>query len=113
VTLDSGSESVDAPGAGQSSNSAFSPLKIRVFRNIWIANLVSNAGTWMIGRLQTERDKARIIEALRSASGEVDVGAWDARISGLGKRQFVLKTARSAQPSLFTTRWAMSYLTSK
>ena len=58
--------------------------------------LMSNAGTWMVGRLQTERDKARIIEALRSASGEVDVGAWDARISGLGKRQFVLKTARSA-----------------
>jgi hypothetical protein len=72
--------------------------------------LMSNAGTWMVGRLQTERDKARIIEALRSASGEVDVSEWDARISGLGKRQFVLKTARSAQPSLFTTRWAMSYL---
>ncbi len=72
--------------------------------------LMSNAGTWMVGRLQTERDKARIIEALRSASGEVDVGAWDARISGLSKRQFVLKTARSPQPSLFTTRWAMSYL---
>lgn len=72
--------------------------------------LMSNAGTWMIGRLQTERDKARIIEALRSASGEVDVGAWDARISGLGKREFVLKTARSPQPELFTTRWAMSYL---
>ncbi len=72
--------------------------------------LMSNAGTWMVGRLQTERDKARIIEALRSASGEVDVSDWDARISGLGKRQFVLKTARSARPSLFTTRWAMSYL---
>jgi hypothetical protein len=72
--------------------------------------LMSNAGTWMIGRLQTERDKARIIEALRSASGEVDVGTWDARISGLGKRQFVLKTARSPHPSLFSTRWAMSYL---
>ena len=72
--------------------------------------LMSNAGTWMVGRLQTERDKARIIEALRSASGEVDVPAWDARISSLGKREFVLKTARSAQPSLFTTRWAMSYL---
>jgi hypothetical protein len=72
--------------------------------------LMSNAGTWMVGRLQTERDKARIIEALRSASGIVDTKAWDARISGLGKRQFVLKTARSAEPSLFTTRWAVSYL---
>lgn len=72
--------------------------------------LMSNAGTWMVGRLQTERDKARIIEGLRSASGDVDVKAWDARIGGLGKRQFLLKSAKSAQPTLFTTRWAMSYL---
>lgn len=72
--------------------------------------VMSNAGTWMVGRLQTERDKARIVEALRSASGEVDVAAWDARIGALGKRQFLLKTAGSAHPSLFTSRWAMSYL---
>ncbi len=72
--------------------------------------LMSNAGTWMVGRLQTERDKARIIEGLRSASGEVDVSAWDARIGELGKRQFLLKSAKSPEPELFTTRWAMSYL---
>jgi hypothetical protein len=72
--------------------------------------LMSNAGTWMVGRLQTERDKARIIEGLRSASGDVDVASWDARIGQLGKRQFLLKSAKSAQPTLFTTRWAMSYL---
>lgn len=72
--------------------------------------LMSNAGTWMVGRLQTERDKARIIEGLQSATGDVDVGAWDARIGSLGKRQFLLKSAKSAAPTLFTTRWAMSYL---
>jgi hypothetical protein len=72
--------------------------------------LMSNAGTWMVGRLQTERDKLRIVEALRSAAGDVDVGEWDARIGALGKRQFLLKSAASAKPSLFTTRWAMSYL---
>lgn len=72
--------------------------------------LMSNAGTWMVGRLQTERDKARVIEALRSADGSVDVKAWDARLGGLGKRQFVLKRTRSPHPELFTTRWAMSYL---
>lgn len=72
--------------------------------------LMSNAGTWMVGRLQTERDKARIIEGLRSASGEVDVAAWDARIGQLGKREFLLKSAKSPMPELFTTRWAMSYL---
>ncbi len=71
---------------------------------------MSNAGTWMVGRLQTERDKARILEALQSASGQSDVGAIDQRISGLGKRTFVLTTAKSDQPSIFTTRWAMSYL---
>ncbi len=72
--------------------------------------LMSNAGSWMVGRLQTERDKARVVEALTSADGSVDVKAWDARLSGLGKRQFVLKRTRSAQPDLFTTRWAMSFL---
>lgn len=72
--------------------------------------LMSNAGTWMIGRLQTERDKARIIEAMRSASGDVDVTSWGARIGELGKREFVLKTARTSQPALFTSRWAMSFL---
>ena len=72
--------------------------------------LMSNAGTWMIGRLQTERDKARIIDAMRSASGDVDVASWGARIGELGKREFVMKTARTSQPSLFTSRWAMSFL---
>ncbi len=71
---------------------------------------MSNAGTWMVGRLQTERDKARILEGIRSASGDVDVDAFDARISALGKRQFVVTSARRRDPELFTTRWAMSYL---
>jgi hypothetical protein len=72
---------------------------------------MSNAGTWMIGRLQTERDKARVLEALRAASGDVDLDAIDRSISGLGKRQFVLhNTHDRGGPKLFTTRWAMSYL---
>ncbi|MCJ7726112.1 MAG: hypothetical protein MUP76_06975, partial [Acidimicrobiia bacterium] len=71
---------------------------------------MSNAGTWCIGRLQTERDKSRILEALQSARGDTDVKALDALISGLGKRQFVLHNTREKQPTVFTTRWAMSYL---
>ena len=71
---------------------------------------MSNAGTWCIGRLQTERDKARILEALQSARGDSDVKALDKLISGLGKRQFVLHNTRDKVPTLFTTRWAMSYL---
>ncbi|HKY46436.1 MAG TPA: hypothetical protein VJQ79_00510, partial [Acidimicrobiia bacterium] len=72
--------------------------------------VMANAGTWMIGRLQTERDKARILEGMQSASGDVDLSELDARISGLDKREFLLHTARGKPPIVFTTRWAMSYL---
>jgi hypothetical protein len=57
----------------------------------------------MIGRLQTERDKARILEGLRSASGDVDVAEWDARIGALGKRQFLAQITGKGSPSLFTS----------
>jgi hypothetical protein len=70
---------------------------------------MSNTGTWMVGRLQTENDKARVLEALRSAAGDTDVGALDAAIGGLQKRRFLLVSAKSSQPTLFATRWAMSY----
>jgi len=71
---------------------------------------MSNAGTWLVGRLQTERDKARVLEGLRSAAGGTDVAALDAAIGGLEKRQFLLVSAKSSQPQIFATRWAMSYL---
>ncbi len=71
---------------------------------------LSNAGTWMIGRLQTERDKARLLEGLTAASGSIDVAQIDATISALAKRQFVLQRAGASGLRLFTTRWAMSYL---
>ena len=71
---------------------------------------MSNAGTWMIGRLQTDRDKARLLDGMASAAGSVDVAAVDATISGLGKREFMLRRAGKDRPEVFTTRWAMSYL---
>ena len=71
---------------------------------------ISNAGTWMVGRLQTERDKARLLEGMSAAAGTVDVGAVSDTISGLAKREFVLKRAGKDVPEIFTTRWAMSYL---
>ena len=65
----------------------------------------------MIGRLQTERDKARILEGLRSAAGGFDLEAMGDRITGLGSREFVLhNTLDRDGPKLFTTRWAMSCL---
>jgi hypothetical protein len=71
---------------------------------------LSNAGTWMIGRLQTDRDKQRLLDGLSTASGGVDVGEVDNVISGLGKREFVLRQAGKDTTEVFTTRWAMSYL---
>ncbi|HEX7464102.1 MAG TPA: hypothetical protein VF382_04300 [Actinomycetota bacterium] len=71
---------------------------------------MSNAGTWFVGRLQTERDKARIVEALSSASGAVDVRSLDAAIGGLEQRRFLLHDTHDPPPRVFTTRWAMSYL---
>ena len=71
---------------------------------------ISNAGTWMVGRLQTEQDKARLLDGMSAASGGIDVAAIGATISALGKREFVLRRAGVGQPAVFTTRWAMAYL---
>lgn len=71
---------------------------------------ISNAGTWMIGRLQTEQDKKRLLDGMSAASGGVDVNELGETIGALGKRQFVLRRAKKDAPELFTTRWAMSYL---
>jgi hypothetical protein len=71
---------------------------------------LSNAGTWMVGRLQTERDKNRLLDGMSAAAGGVDVNAVGDTISGLAKREFVLRRAGKDRPEVFTTRWAMSYL---
>ena len=71
---------------------------------------LSNAGTWMIGRLQTEQDKQRLLDGMSAAAGGVDIAAVGDTIAGLGKRQFVLRRAGKDRPELFATRWAMSYL---
>ena len=71
---------------------------------------MSNAGTWLVGRLQTENDKARVLEGLRSAAGGADIAALDVGIGALQKRQFMLVSAKDSRPRVFFTRWAMSYL---
>lgn len=68
---------------------------------------LSNAGTWMIGRLQTDRDKARLLDGMASAAGGVDVQAVGDTASGLDAREFILRRAGKDTPEVFTTRWAM------
>ena len=74
---------------------------------------LGNAGTWFIGRLQTDRDKMRVLEALDGAmagSTPIPREELDRLLSGLGKRVFLMHNVHRSAPTLFTTRWAMSYL---
>ena len=71
---------------------------------------ISNAGTWMVGRLQTERDKDRLLDGMTAAGGGADKNRLSEIISALDKRQFLLHQTRSPEPTMFGTRWAMSYL---
>jgi hypothetical protein len=72
---------------------------------------LSNTGTWFIGRLQTERDKARVMEGLEGASsGSFDKQAMERTIAGLGKRRFLLHNVHEDEAVIFNTRWVMSYL---
>jgi len=71
---------------------------------------LSNAGTWIIGKLQTEQDKDRLLDGLESSAGGVSRNVFDKLISTLGKRVFVLHNIHAKQPALFQSRWAMNYL---
>ncbi len=75
---------------------------------------LGNTGTWMIGRLQTDRDKARVLDGLESAaqgSGDSFSRAeMDKLLSGLGNRVFLLQNVHQGSPILFQTRWALSFL---
>src|SRR5581483_6936489 len=71
---------------------------------------LSNAGTWIIGKLQTEQDKNRLLDGLSSASGAVSRATLDQLISGLGKRVFVLHNIHAKQPALIQSRWTMNFL---
>lgn len=75
---------------------------------------LSNTGTWFIGRLQTERDKARVIEGLEGVSAATGMKfnrqLTEQIIAGLGNRVFLLNNVHENAPVIFETRWVMSYL---
>ncbi len=71
---------------------------------------LSNAGTWFVGKLQTERDKERLLDGLESISGGLNRKEFDKIISTLGKRVFLLHNVHEKAPVIFQTRWAMNYL---
>ncbi len=75
---------------------------------------LSNCGTWFLGRLQTERDKLRVLDGLETAATGTGTGLDRKRLEGilsnLGSRVFLMNNVHEDHPEVFHTRWAMSYL---
>ncbi|MEI8316324.1 MAG: DUF87 domain-containing protein [Planctomycetia bacterium] len=75
---------------------------------------LSNAGTWFLGRLQTARDKARVLDGLEGAASSTGAGFDRARVdrllAGLEQRMFLLHSVHDDDETVFQTRWTMSYL---
>jgi len=75
---------------------------------------LSNTGTWFLGRLQTERDKERVLDGLEGAAaggaGRFDRNRMEQILAGLGQRVFLMNNVHEDAPVVFQTRWAMSYL---
>jgi hypothetical protein len=73
---------------------------------------LSNTGSWFIGRLQTDRDKERVLAGLEGAAAGsgFDRGRMEEVLAGLGKRVFLLNNVHENAPVIFETRWVLSYL---
>src|SRR5436309_8498558 len=75
---------------------------------------LANTGSWFIGRLQTERDKARLLDGLQGASGEsgakFDRARMERSLSALSTRVFLMNNVHEDAPEVFESRWTMSYL---
>jgi hypothetical protein len=73
---------------------------------------LANIGTWWLGRLQTERDKSRLLDGLEGAQG---TGSFDRRevdrlLSALTSRVFLMRNVHEDGLTVFQSRWALSYL---
>ena len=75
---------------------------------------LSNIGTWFLGRLQTERDKMRVLDGLAGASASQDQSFdrqdMEDQLSALGARVFLMNNVHGDGPEVFHVRWVMSYL---
>ncbi len=75
---------------------------------------LANIGTWFLGRLQTDRDKQRVLDGLEGAASSqgstFDRGVMERTLAGLGNRVFLMHNVNEEGASIFQSRWAMSYL---
>lgn len=70
---------------------------------------LANCGTWFVGKLQTERDKMRIVDGLKLTPG-ADAEKITTLLNQTAKRVFLLYSIHLEKPVLFETRWSLSYL---
>ncbi|TMC58713.1 MAG: ATP-binding protein [Chloroflexi bacterium] len=75
---------------------------------------LTNAGTWFIGKLQTQYDKDRLLEGLQTVASEagaaLDREQLKEYIGALSPRVFLYHNIHQPPPFGFMSRWAMSYL---
>ncbi len=72
---------------------------------------LSNAGTWFIGKLQTDQDKQRMLDGLENAGADgIPRAKMDKLISSLGRRAFVMNNVNKTKPVIIQTRWTMNFL---
>jgi hypothetical protein len=75
---------------------------------------LANIGTWFLGRLQTQRDKDRVIDGLEGAAAQTgakfDKAAMSEKLAALGNRVFLMNNVHDDGPTVFQSRWALSYL---
>lgn len=75
---------------------------------------LGNTGTWFIGRLQTERDKMRVLDGLEGAASDSGTSfnrsEIDKLISSLSRQVFLMNNIHLSRPVVFKTRWSLSYL---
>jgi hypothetical protein len=73
---------------------------------------LANIGTWLVGRLQAEQDKARIRDALASAAAATGAtpAQLDALLSTLQPRRFLLQSVHRPAPAVFASRDAWTVL---
>ncbi|MCE5223611.1 DUF87 domain-containing protein [bacterium] len=75
---------------------------------------LANTGTWLIGRLQTDRDKVRVLDGLEGAAAtsgsNFNRSKMEQLLAGLSNRVFLMHNVHEEEPVVFETRWAMSYL---
>ncbi|MCD6427216.1 MAG: DUF853 family protein [Caldisericaceae bacterium] len=75
---------------------------------------LTNAGTWLIGKLQQENDKDRVLSGLEGTLQEngsaLDRKYFDKILGTLKPRTFLLHDVHADKPVLINSRWAMNYL---